>query len=610
LQNILTTVYGLPSGFFHQDESEATTDCFDQPFVKTHLLPHQLPNEYATVPAIYIVREGRAAIASMAHYRKDTLAPDSELNQNLTETIIAARGSHFGGWSVHASAWMKRAALIIRFEDLIKDPLGEVEKIRQIYPDLPQPLDRALPKLKGKKTPEWELQLPADLKTMYWALHGQISERLGYFEHGQHKDLPALAPWAKNNKPEEPRPKVLLAASKLSDVHIDGTKRYIDTLLKGFSILKHTQSLPVDIYIQDHGLVAFDGYSNYVAERKWGARAIRFILTLPKRFKEDLPFPVFQFFWKVARKLGIIGLMSRCMEWRRKRQINKHNFDLIHYTTPILDKQYSAKVLTTIHDIVFELHPQFQPDVNVAFHQKALRKLIRKDTHFLTVSKHTEKDLLSFYDLPQHASTMIYEAIDHERFFPVLYQHEKSRILSKYDLEEDRYFLFVSTLEPRKNIGNTLKAFRKFQEQHADLGIKFVLGGAYGWMMEDLELPDNVIRTGFIPDQDLNVIMGGATALCYVSYYEGFGLPPLEAMRCKTVPIYGRNSSMVELIGDYGLSADPDNVEEISQQMMLIATDKALRKRMEEAAYQRSWEFTIEKTCRETLDLYLKTINN
>lgn len=132
-RNIMYQVYGLESSSYHQETVVTVDENFESyPIVKTHLLPDQLPNRLQSAKSVYLVRDGRDALVSMAHHRKDIIAPGSNYYWNLTEAILAREGSFFGGWGGNVEAWMDTADIVIKYEDLIKDPLKEVRKLSQI----------------------------------------------------------------------------------------------------------------------------------------------------------------------------------------------------------------------------------------------------------------------------------------------------------------------------------------------------------------------------------------------------------------------------------------------------------------------------------------------
>jgi glycosyltransferase involved in cell wall biosynthesis len=148
-----------------------------------------------------------------------------------------------------------------------------------------------------------------------------------------------------------------------------------------------------------------------------------------------------------------------------------------------------------------------------------------------------------------------------------------------------------------------------FKDENPGSEVNLVISGSFGWktwhLSKELHLDNpHIIFTGYVDDVDLNVIYSEAIALCYVSFYEGFGLPPLEAMSCRTPVIYGKNSSMMEVIGEAGLSADAENVISIKEQMHRMFFDKNLRDELAKKAHHRSFEFSWRKSIYDTLKVY------
>ncbi len=156
-RNILFDVYGIASSEFHMETDKKVLENFSSfPIVKTHLLPHQLPKDLQSMKSVYIIRDGRDALVSIAHHRKDIIAPGSNYYKNLTEAILARGGSFFGGWSINVEKWVDKADLVIRYEDLINDPIGQVERLREIM-ELPAPNLKKLPTFQSLKkgTPKY-----------------------------------------------------------------------------------------------------------------------------------------------------------------------------------------------------------------------------------------------------------------------------------------------------------------------------------------------------------------------------------------------------------------------------------------------------------------------
>lgn len=208
---VLHEVYGIASSTFHQETAYRVDADYDRyAVVKTHLLPQQLVPDDPAIPAVYLVRDGRDALVSIAHHRKDIVAPGSDFEMNLQEAIIAAEGSFFGGWSHNVACWLQRAAIVIRFEELIADPIACVERLRPIL-DLPEPQVEKLPTFQDLKTKPmpygsgrrhrfplteqakrrqfffrrgkvgaWREEMPYALYCLFWKRHGDIMQQLGY----------------------------------------------------------------------------------------------------------------------------------------------------------------------------------------------------------------------------------------------------------------------------------------------------------------------------------------------------------------------------------------------------------------------------------------------
>ena len=172
----------------------------------------------------------------------------------------------------------------------------------------------------------------------------------------------------------------------------------------------------------------------------------------------------------------------------------------------------------------------------------------------------------------------------------------------------EQYFLSLGTNEPRKNLPNLIKAFRKFKQNPNNAKIGLVLVGGKGWLSDDLKLnelqEEQIYPLGFLPDEDLPLVYSGALAFIFPSFYEGFGLPLVEAMSCGTPVITSDNSSLREVAGNCGIYLQPEKIDSIKEAMEIFIEELPNRKTLEEQSLIRAKEFSWAKTAEKTLDVY------
>lgn len=272
----------------------------------------------------------------------------------------------------------------------------------------------------------------------------------------------------------------------------------------------------------------------------------------------------------------------------------------------------------TIHDLIPLIHPEYFDSHNNEYLKKILAS-ITENTFVTCVSESTKNDLLSHMPMlaPDRVSVVYLAADDH--FYPCRDCKLIEIIKSKYNIPlESDYFLALSTLQPRKNFDVIIKSFIKILRAEKIKHLKLVLVGANGWNYDKIykeiiksgELGKSIILTGYVPDDDLAPLYSGATAFLYPSLYEGFGLPPLEAMQCGTPVITSNNSSLPEVVGDAAIMIDPNDVDSLCQSMLDLYKSSKLRSDMSLASIERAKYFDWNITTRETIDAYRKAINN
>jgi glycosyltransferase involved in cell wall biosynthesis len=232
--------------------------------------------------------------------------------------------------------------------------------------------------------------------------------------------------------------------------------------------------------------------------------------------------------------------------------------------------------------------------------------LIRRCRKIIAVSEYTKKRILSVSNIETNKIDVVYNGLS-SRFSPQTEREEK-RVRKQLGLPSKNYLLSLGTISPRKNTKRLLEAWRQVQR---DVGKDYWLvmvgekGPAQGTM--DLKVPDRVLFTGYVKDENLPPLYSGAKAFLYPSLYEGFGLPPLESMASGTPPIVGDRTSLPEVVEDGGLFVNPLKVESIAEGILKIVRNETLSRRLREKGLQRAKQFAWEKTARETWKTLRKT---
>jgi glycosyltransferase involved in cell wall biosynthesis len=274
---------------------------------------------------------------------------------------------------------------------------------------------------------------------------------------------------------------------------------------------------------------------------------------------------------------------------------------------------FPGRAVVTVHDLGFRYFPAAHPARQRLYLDWTTRYSAARATLVLADSGATAADLMTFYGTPPGKVRVVYPGVinphppapsplrrERESESPSLRSGEGfgvGSIRTKYHLPE-RYFLFIGTLQPRKNIARLVEAFRLWQGTHPGDSTGLVLAGGKGWLYDPAwaEGVEGVHITGYIDEADKAALYAGALALVFPSLYEGFGFPVVEAMGCGAPVIASDTSSLPELVGDAGLLVNPLYVEAITSAMTRISDDAPLRESLREKGYRQAAKFTWEAT--------------
>lgn len=292
--------------------------------------------------------------------------------------------------------------------------------------------------------------------------------------------------------------------------------------------------------------------------------------------------------------------------------LKQNNIDLFHGTMSVLPLFSNVPSVITIYDMVLEIFPKTMHWKNWLPLKLLMRASAKKASRIIAISENTKRDIVKFLGVPCEKIKVIYLGVD-KPFSPVE-KEDDSDILCKYGLTPG-FLLNVGTIEPRKNLLRLLKAYKMVVSDNG-LMLKLVVAGGHGWLNKGiyeevnlLGLSENVVFTGYVPDSELPALYRSASAFVYPSLYEGFGLPPLEAMACGTPVISSNVSSIPEVVGDAGILVDPYRPEEIARAICTVLENSDLRDRLKREGLARAGLFTWDKTARETIKLYQEIID-
>ncbi len=259
--------------------------------------------------------------------------------------------------------------------------------------------------------------------------------------------------------------------------------------------------------------------------------------------------------------------------------------------------------LVTVHDLGYRHFPEAHSRAQRAYLEISTRFSQGRAALVLADSEATAVDLTRFYGTRTEKIRVVYPGFDSDTMHSCARSIEAAR--AKYRLPA-RYFIFLGTLQPRKNIERIVKAFGQWQREHDYSDTALVLAGAEGWLFNKSWLEDasNVIVTGYIDEADKGGLLAGAIALVFPSLYEGFGFPALEAMHCGTPVIASETSSLPELVGDAGLLVNPLDVAAIVAAMKRCSDDATLRQLLIKRGIQRAKRFTWKAAAEQVMGAF------
>ena len=290
------------------------------------------------------------------------------------------------------------------------------------------------------------------------------------------------------------------------------------------------------------------------------------------------------------------------------RELNKLKVDLIHCPNFFCMGNKNIPEFITVHDISCFKHPETHPYIRVKIFNTLLPDSLEKSRHILTVSEFSKNELVSYFGVDPNKITVTYNGLPPQ--FGFMEPQDTTTTLQFYGLTYKKYFLYVGTIEPRKNLEILLDAYQLLPEtikQH----YKLVIAGTLGWKFEGfIEKAKNLLNNnyllmpGYVSEQQLPHLMSGACSFLYPSIYEGFGIPPLEAMASHTPVITSNQTSLPEVVGNAGILLPPDDPLPWKEAMELLVDDPKSYQHYVQQGLKQSALFTWEACANKTLTCF------
>jgi alpha-1,3-rhamnosyl/mannosyltransferase len=308
----------------------------------------------------------------------------------------------------------------------------------------------------------------------------------------------------------------------------------------------------------------------------------------------------------------MIGAYRRIIPRYHNLRLRKLADSHIYHSPNFMLLPYPGRKVVTFHDLSILKYPQYHPHDRLRKLTPEIEKAARNADHIITDSEAVRQEVLEHFSLPRERVTAIHLASSLNSEDSA--GDERKAWLSARNLKEKSYFLFVSTLEPRKNISALLSAYESLPtmiKKHHPL----VLAGQLGWNSEQFEekltgmsTNNQIYRPGYLSNKDLCHLYAGASALVFPSHYEGFGLPIVEAQSFGTPVITANVSCMPEVAGNSALLIDPGDTSSLSLAMQRIVEDQQLAVNLSKAAIHNASRYSWDTTARKTLEVYQRVL--
>jgi len=298
--------------------------------------------------------------------------------------------------------------------------------------------------------------------------------------------------------------------------------------------------------------------------------------------------------------------------------IRREKPDVVHFPAsisavlPLVSTMGGARTVVTVHDLAFAADARFTTFGKRCYYRATMYRSARRCDMVITDSECAKRDIVKLVGIPEDGVVVVPLGVD-AQFAPVEDAAELESALSRYGVRRP-YLLYVGTIEPRKNVQRIIEAFDSVADR---IPHTLVIAGREGWKTGNIfraanraRHSDRILFAGRIDSSDLAAVYAGAAAFIWPSLYEGFGLPPLEAMACGTPVVTSNTSSLPEVVGDAALKVNPESASEIADAVVRCVEDAELRVELIRLGKERADSLTWQATARATLEVYKRLVES
>ncbi len=288
--------------------------------------------------------------------------------------------------------------------------------------------------------------------------------------------------------------------------------------------------------------------------------------------------------------------------------------DITHFFNYIVPPGVKGKTVVTVHDMVYKAFPETVRGRTRLMLELGLKRSMERADIIVTDSEFSRSEIIKYF--PEHESKLrvVPCGVDPERFHPCTEPERIPEVRKSLGIGE-KYFLYLGTIEPRKNLERLITAYYAFVKKVGEDAPELVLAGGKGWLNDGiyrraqrLGIEDKVIFTEYVPSEDMNPLMCGAMAFVFPSLYEGFGMPPLEAMACGVPVLTSGEASLPEVTGDCAVICDAYSARSIAAGMYRLYSDEGLRRELSAKGAERAKGFTWERSAELLYDIYKELV--